>query len=56
VGWACGLTDLDNDGWRDLWSVNGHVYPGADKLSTPKHFQRFLVFKNLCPSANRHPP
>jgi hypothetical protein len=46
VGWACGLTDLTNDGWRDLWSVNGHVYPGADKLSTSKYFQRFLVFKN----------
>jgi hypothetical protein len=35
VGWACGLADLDNDGHRDLWVANGHVYPNADRLATP---------------------
>jgi len=23
VGWACGFADFDNDGWSDLWIVNG---------------------------------
>ncbi len=29
VGWACGFADFDNDGHRDLWMANGHVYPKA---------------------------
>ena len=26
VGWGCALADLDNDGWPDMFTVNGHVY------------------------------
>ena len=26
VGWGCALLDLDNDGWPDMFTVNGHVY------------------------------
>jgi hypothetical protein len=29
VGWATGFFDLDNDGRRDLFSVNGHTIPVA---------------------------
>jgi hypothetical protein len=25
VGWGCALADLDNDGWPDMMTVNGHV-------------------------------
>ena len=33
LGWACGFADFDNDGHKDLWMANGHVYPNADMLS-----------------------
>jgi hypothetical protein len=46
VGWACGFTDLDNDGQRDLWAANGHVYPNADRLPTTSYLQPFAVLAN----------
>lgn len=30
VGWATGLADFDNDGWPDLWIVNGHTFEERD--------------------------
>src|SRR5260370_21696966 len=27
MGWGVGFFDYDNDGWPDLFMVNGHVYP-----------------------------
>lgn len=26
IGWAAGFADFDNDGWRDLWVVNGSTF------------------------------
>jgi enediyne biosynthesis protein E4 len=34
VKWGIAFVDLDNDGWLDLVTVNGHVYPQADQLPT----------------------
>jgi hypothetical protein len=44
VLWGTGLEDLDNDGWRDIIQVSGHVYtnvPG-EPWSGPR-----LVYRNL---------
>ncbi len=41
LGWACGFADFDNDGWRDLWLANGHVYPAS-----PHYFEPVLVLRN----------
>ncbi len=30
--WGIAFVDLDNDGWLDLVTVNGHVYPQVDTL------------------------
>jgi enediyne biosynthesis protein E4 len=32
VKWGIAFVDLDNDGWLDLATVDGHVYPQADQL------------------------
>jgi len=42
LGWACGFADFNNDGKRDLWLANGHVYP-----QSPHYFQPFVVMQNL---------
>jgi hypothetical protein len=41
LGWACGFADFDNDGQRDLWLANGHVYPHS-----PHYFEPFTVLRN----------
>lgn len=41
LGWACGFADFDNDGHRDLWLANGHVYP-----KSPYYFEPFVVMRN----------
>ena len=46
LGWACGFADFDNDGDRDLWTANGHVYPNAGALATTNYLQPVAVFEN----------
>jgi hypothetical protein len=47
LGWGTGCVDFDNDGWPDLFVVNGHVYPQVDSLvAGAKYRQRKLVFLN----------
>ena len=45
--WATGFIDFDNDGWKDIFLVNGHVYPQADHSDWGTSFkQRPLLFHN----------
>ncbi len=39
VKWGAAFVDLDNDGWVDLFSVNGHVYPQVDTLETGARYK-----------------
>ena len=48
VGWGVGLVDLDNDGWKDIFMVNGHVYPEVDRHSFGISYrQPRLIYRNL---------
>ncbi len=43
LGWGTNFLDLDNDGWLDIFVVNGHVYPEMGG----GYRQRPLIFRNL---------
>jgi len=49
VSFADGFLDYDNDGWQDLFIVNGHVYPEVDQHPEwgISYAQRPLLFRNL---------
>ena len=40
VKWGTTFTDIDNDGWADLLSVNGHVYPQVDSLPSGARYRQ----------------
>lgn len=47
LGWGTAFIDIDNDGWADILSVNGHVYPEVDGAQTHETFrQQRLVYWN----------
>jgi len=48
LGWGDAFIDFDNDGWKDIFMANGHVYPIADKMTWGTSYaQRPLLFRNL---------
>jgi enediyne biosynthesis protein E4 len=48
LGWGTGFLDFDNDGWKDIFVANGHVYPQVDSLGWGTTFaQRPLLFQNI---------
>jgi len=48
LGWGDGFVDYDNDGWKDIFVGNGHVYPQVDNQNWGTSYaQRPLLFRNL---------
>ncbi len=48
LGWGTAFMDYDNDGWRDVFVANGHVYPAADRYQWGTSYaQQPLLFRNL---------
>jgi hypothetical protein len=47
VGWGTSFFDMDNDGWPDLFTANGHVYPQMDSVkNSAPYAQRMLLYRN----------
>ena len=46
--WSTEFIDYDNDGWKDLLAINGHVYPQADRFQWGTSYaQRPYLLHNL---------
>ena len=45
LAWGTGLIDFDNDGWKELFVANGHIYPQATEAGN-KYFQENQLFTN----------
>jgi len=46
-GWSNGIADFDNDGWKDLLVVRGHVLDNLALMSFRKAEEPNTVFRNL---------
>jgi len=46
LAWGTGLVDFDNDGWKELFVANGHIYPQATQAGN-SYFEQNQLFSNL---------
>jgi hypothetical protein len=47
LGWGTGFIDVDLDSWPDVFIVNGHVYPEADRIGGHYSYaQRKILYRN----------
>jgi hypothetical protein len=48
LSWGTQFLDYDNDGWKDLMTVSGHVYPAVDQHEWGTSWaERPLLFRNV---------
>jgi hypothetical protein len=48
LGWGACFLDFDNDGWPDIFTCNGHVYPEVrEKASESGYRERKVLYRNL---------
>ncbi len=48
ITWGSGFCDFDADGWIDLFTANGHIYPQIEKLDVDRHYaQGVSIYKNI---------
>jgi hypothetical protein len=45
-GWGNALVDLDNDGWKDLFTANGHVNDRIDAFEAHQYRESNSLFRN----------
>ena len=48
VGWGVNFLDVDQDGWKDIFMANGHIYPELEGAKVGEEFrQRKILYWNL---------
>lgn len=55
LSWSVHLEDLDADGWLDLYTANGHVYPQADEPGTGTRYGQPDTLLRLLPGRKVEP-
>ena len=40
VGWGIGFVDIDQDGWKDIFIANGHIYPELEGAKRNEDFRQ----------------
>jgi tetratricopeptide (TPR) repeat protein len=46
-GWSNAIADFDNDGWKDLFSANGHALDDVERGQDRGYRQRNSLFQNM---------
>lgn len=46
-GWGNGMVDLNNDGWKDLFTANAHADDNVEQFSAAHYQQPNSIFANL---------
>jgi len=46
-GWSAGIFDLNNDGWKDLFSANSHADDNVEQFTAASYRQPNSIFANL---------
>lgn len=46
TGWGIAIADLDNDGWKDLFTANGHVTDNIERFSGDHYKEPNAIFAN----------
>ncbi|HEV2348793.1 MAG TPA: CRTAC1 family protein [Terriglobia bacterium] len=46
LSWGAGFVDVNNDGWRDIFVANGHIYPQAGQAGN-SYYQTNQLLRNL---------
>ena len=47
VGWGAHFLDVDHDGRKDVFLVNGHVYPEVERLNEVRYRQPRFLYWNI---------
>ena len=48
LGWGASFLDFDNDGWPDIVTCNGHVYPEVNETAIESGYrERKVLYRNL---------
>jgi len=45
-GWGIGIFDFDNDGWKDIFTVNSHVNDRVEAFEATQYKQHNAIFRN----------
>ncbi len=47
ITWGSGFCDFDSDGWLDLYTANGHIYPQINDLGLNRRYQQGIsIYQN----------
>jgi len=55
LSWSAHLADFDGDGWLELFTANGHVYPQADEPNTGTSYGQPDTLWHLGPEPRARP-